>query len=53
MPDIVMPQSVEAEKAVLGAIVLDNNAYLEASEGLSSDDFSLDSHRLFLPAWSV
>ena len=45
MPDIVMPQSVEAEKAVLGAIVLDNNAYLEASEGLSSDDFSLDSHR--------
>lgn len=40
-----MPTNVEAERSVLGAILLDNQAYLEASERLKSDDFSLDSHR--------
>lgn len=40
-----LPANVEAEKSVLGAILLDNESYLEASEGLSAEDFSLDSHR--------
>jgi replicative DNA helicase len=40
-----MPISVDAEKSVLGAILLDNEAYLESSESLTPEDFSLDSHR--------
>lgn len=40
-----LPASIEAERAVLGAILLDNLTYSQASEHLQADDFSLDSHR--------
>lgn len=40
-----LPANVEAERAVLGAILLDNLTYSQAAEHLSADDFSLDSHR--------
>lgn len=40
-----MPASIEAERSILGAILLDNLAYNEAAETLKSDDFYLDSHR--------
>ncbi|OLC90680.1 MAG: replicative DNA helicase, partial [Acidobacteria bacterium 13_1_40CM_4_58_4] len=40
-----MPASVEAERSILGAILLDNLAYNEAAEHLRPEDFSLDSHR--------
>jgi replicative DNA helicase len=40
-----LPASAEAERAVLGAILLDNQAYPQAAEFLRADDFSLDSHR--------
>ena len=40
-----LPASVEAERSILGAILLDNHSYNEAAEKLRSDDFSLDSHR--------
>ena len=40
-----LPASVEAERAVLGAILLDNLTYSQAAEHLLADDFSLDSHR--------
>ena len=40
-----LPASVDAERAVLGAILLDNLTYSQASEHLNADDFSLDSHR--------
>jgi replicative DNA helicase len=44
----------EAERSVLGAILLDSNAYDEAaSMGLVADDFSLDSHRVIYRAMSV
>ncbi len=36
---------MEAERTILGAILLDNAAYSEAAERLIADDFSLDSHR--------
>jgi replicative DNA helicase len=36
---------VEAERSILGAILLDNHSYNEAAEKLSSEDFFLDSHR--------
>jgi replicative DNA helicase len=40
-----LPASLDAEKTILGAILLDNSAHSEASERLEADDFSLDSHR--------
>jgi replicative DNA helicase len=40
-----LPASVEAERSILGAILLDNPSYNEAAEKLRADDFSLDSHR--------
>jgi replicative DNA helicase len=40
-----MPANVEAERSILGAILLDNLAYNEAAEHLKPEDFSLDSHR--------
>ncbi len=49
IPDLTleqgMPANVDAEKTILGAILLDNAAHSEAAEKLESEDFSLDSHR--------
>jgi len=48
-PDLTLeaglPANVDAEKTILGAILLDNAAHAEAAEVLKADDFSLDSHR--------
>jgi replicative DNA helicase len=41
----VLPTNVEAERSILGAILLDNHAYNEAAEHLRAEDFALDSHR--------
>jgi len=44
-----LPANIDAEKVILGAILLDNAAHSEASEKITADDFSLDSHqRIFL-----
>src|ERR1700761_8671726 len=43
--DAGLPANVDAEKTILGAILLDNAAHSEAAEKLVPDDFSLDSHR--------
>ncbi|MBL8152294.1 MAG: replicative DNA helicase [Blastocatellia bacterium] len=40
-----LPQSTEAERAVLGAILLDGSLCNQAVEILRRDDFFLDSHR--------
>jgi len=40
-----LPANVEAERSILGAILLDNLAYNQAAEQLKPEDFSLDSHR--------
>jgi len=40
-----LPANIEAERSILGAILLDNLAFNEAAENLHADDFSLDSHR--------
>ena len=37
-----MPASLDAERSILGAILLDNLAYNEAAESLKADEFSLD-----------
>lgn len=49
-PDILMergmPASPDAERSILGAVLLENAHYQEAAAaGLDPDDFSLDSHR--------
>src|SRR5579863_10403848 len=54
LPDITsldagLPANIDAEKTILGAILLDNTAHSEAAERLEADDFSLDSHkRIFM-----
>jgi replicative DNA helicase len=40
-----LPTNIEAERAILGAILLDNSAFNEAAAHLKVGDFSLDSHR--------
>src|SRR2546423_5743028 len=40
-----LPVNVEAERSILGAILLDNLAYNQAAEHLKAEDFLLDSHR--------
>jgi replicative DNA helicase len=49
IPDLTLdqglPANIDAEKTILGAILLDNSAHSEAAEKIDADDFSLDSHR--------
>ena len=41
-----LPANLDAERSILGAILLDNFTYTQASaENLQADDFFLDSHR--------
>lgn len=40
-----LPSNIDAERTILGAILLENHALSEAEERLTPDDFSLDSHR--------
>ena len=40
-----LPANVDAERSILGAILLDNHSYNEAAEHLRVEDFSLDAHR--------
>jgi replicative DNA helicase len=40
-----MPNSVESERAILGAILLDEKAIFAATEILTADDFYLEAHR--------
>ena len=40
-----LPVSMDAERAILAAILLDNSLYDQAAEHLTGDDFSLDAHR--------
>jgi replicative DNA helicase len=41
-----LPANLEAERLVLGSIMLNDALYTEASGKLQSDDFSLEKHRL-------
>ncbi|MGH9763497.1 MAG: DnaB-like helicase N-terminal domain-containing protein, partial [Blastocatellia bacterium] len=40
-----LPSSIEAERSILGAILLDNSICNHAVQLLKRDDFFLDSHR--------
>ena len=43
--DAGLPTSIDAERSILGAVLLDNAAFNEAAEVLVAEDFALDSHR--------
>lgn len=43
--DRALPSNIEAERSILGAILLDNQTINQAAEMLRRDDFFLDSHR--------
>jgi replicative DNA helicase len=43
--DSILPVNPEAERSILGAILLDNTCFSQAAAMLKADDFSLDSHR--------
>ncbi len=43
--DAGLPANADAERTILGAILLDNALLAEAQEKLTAEDFSLDSHR--------
>jgi len=40
-----MPENQQAEKAILGAVLLENQRFNEAAEYLKPEDFSIDAHR--------
>ena len=40
-----LPANIEAERSILGAVLLDNLSYNQAAEHLKPEDFLLDSHR--------
>ena len=40
-----LPTNVDAERFVLGSILLDDSFYIQAAGSLESDDFSLEKHR--------
>ncbi len=42
--DKLPPQSIEAEMAVLGAVLLDNNAYSIATESITAEAFYKKAH---------
>ena len=46
----VPPQNIEAEQAVLGAMLIDKEAIAKATELLSADDFYREAHRVIFSA---
>ena len=40
-----LPANIDAERSILGAVLLDNHAFNDAAEHLKPDDFSIDAHR--------
>jgi len=45
------PQSIDAEKSILGAIMLNSSLFNQAAEILSPEDFSIESHRIIFKAF--
>jgi replicative DNA helicase len=43
--DRTLPHNLEAEKCVLGAILINNHAFNQATEVIDSGDFYRDAHR--------
>nr|WP_041914462.1 replicative DNA helicase [Selenomonas ruminantium] len=50
MPERVPPQNIEAEQAVLGAMLIKKEAIIEVQEILQPDDFYRETHRIIYEA---
>jgi replicative DNA helicase len=48
-----LPQNLEAERTVLGAVLVDNAAFNSAAEMLSREDFHREAHRRIFEAMGV
>ena len=46
LPERVPPQNIEAEQAVLGAMLIKKEAIIEVQEILRPDDFYREAHRI-------
>ena len=46
MQDRILPQNIEAEQAVIGAMLMDRDAIIKASEILVADDFYREAHKV-------
>ena len=44
-PDRTLPHNLEAEKCVLGAILINNHSFNQAAEVIDAQDFFRDAHR--------
>ena len=44
-PDRTLPHNLDAERSVLGAILLQNDAFNTAAEVIDASDFYRDAHR--------
>lgn len=47
-----LPQSIEAEQSVIGSMIIDKNAIVEALEKLQEEDFYRDGHKVLFRAIS-
>src|SRR5687768_15127895 len=48
-----LPNSSEAERAILGAVILDNGLIMQATETLRPEDFYVPSHRRIFMAMAA
>lgn len=48
-----VPQAIDAERTVLGAILVDNQAFYSAAETICGDDFYREAHRRIFAAMAV
>ena len=48
-----LPANVEAERSILGAILLDNHAFNEAAEHLKAEDSRSTPIAGFIREWSI
>ena len=53
LPERVPPQNIEAEQAVLGAMLIKKEAIVEAQEILRPDDFYREAHRVVFEAMTA
>src|ERR687897_2573564 len=51
--DRTLPHNAEAERTVLGAILVDNAAFNSAAEILTRDDFHREAHRRIYEAMAI
>jgi replicative DNA helicase len=51
--DKTLPHNLDAERTVLGAVLVDNQAFNSAAEILTRDDFYRESHRRIFEAMAV